>query len=206
MGADLGAGPAADALLLLDEGLAGVVLLHLAGPGAAAHADVLQGAAHARLLMALEVGQGDEHVRVHHRPADLGGLHVLAALHRDLHLVVALQAVGDQDVAAGGIGGEAVDVGGFDVVQGVLPAAHVQRVAVRQEGLAAVGLHQVRHGPGPVGPEIGQVARLAEVHLDGHILAVHVDVAEAGGLHQTGQLLGKILPPAGAAEVRKVNF
>ena len=141
--------------------------------------------------MALEVGQGDEHVRVHHRPADLGGLHVLAALHGDLHLVVALQAVGDQDVAAGGIGGEAVDIGGLNVVQGVLPAAHVQRVAVRQEGLAAVGLHQVRHGPGPVGPEVGKVARLAEVHLDGHVLAVHVDVAEASFCGKFSRQLGQ---------------
>ena len=206
VGADPGAGPAADALLLLDEGLAGVVLLHLAGPGAAAHADVLQGAAHAGLLVALEVGQGDEHVRVHHRTADLGGLHILPALHGNLHLVVALQAVGDQDVAAGGVGGEAVDISRFDVVQGVFPAAHIQGIAVRQEGLAAVGLHQVHHGPGPVGAEVGQVARLAEVHLDGHVLAVHIDIAEAGGHHQPGQLLGQVLPPAGGAEVRKVDF
>ena len=55
MGTDLGAGPAADALLLLDKGLAGVVHLHLAGPGAAAHADILQAAAHTGLLMALSL-------------------------------------------------------------------------------------------------------------------------------------------------------
>ena len=51
------------------------------------------------------------------------------------------------------------------------------------------------HSPGPVGAEVGQVARLAEVHLDGHVLAVHIDIAEAGGHHQPGQLLGQVLPP-----------
>ena len=164
-------------------------MFHLARPGAAAHADVFQGAAEAGLLVALEMGQGDEHVGVHHRPADLGLLHILAALHGDVHLVIALEAVGNDDVAAGGIGGKTVDIGRFQVIQRVFAAAHIQGVAVRQEGLAALAFYQIRHGLGPVGPQIGQVARLAEVHLDGHILAVHVDVAETGSHHQPGQLL-----------------
>ena len=206
MGADALAGAAAYAIFLLDEGLAGVVLLHFAGPGAAAHADIFQASAHARLLVTLEVGQGNEHIRVHHRPADLGGLDVLAALHGHLYLVRALEAVGNEDVAAGGVGGEAVDIGGINVVQRVFPAAHIERVAVGEEGLSALALHQVGHGPGPVGTQIGKVAGLAEMHLDGHILILHVDVAEAGGHHQTGQLLGQGFPPAGAAEVRKVYF
>ena len=83
-------------------GLAGVVLLHFSGPAAAAHADVLQRAAEARLLVALEMAQGDEHVGVHHGPADPGLLHIFAAAHRHLRLVVALEAVGDDDLAAGG--------------------------------------------------------------------------------------------------------
>ena len=206
MGADFGAGLAANALFLLHKGLAGVVLLHLARPGAAAHADVFQRAAHARLLVALEVGEADEHVRVHDGPSDFGLRHVLAALHGDGHLVGALQPVGDEHVAARCIGAEAVDIGGLQVVQGVLPPAHVQRVAVRQEGLASLGFHQVRHGPGPVGPEVGQVPRLAEVHFDGDKLALHVNFAKPGGHHQPGQLLGEVLPPAGAAEVRKINL
>ena len=92
------------------------------------------------------------------------------------------------------------------MVQGVFPTAHIQRVAVRQEGLAALGLHQVRHHLGPVGTEVRQVARLAEVHLDGDVFALHIDVTEARGHHQAGQLLGQVLPPAGAAEIRKVDF
>ena len=206
VGADPGTGMAAHALFLLDEGLAGVVLLHLAGPAAAAHADVLETSAHAGLLMPLEVGEGDEDIRVHDGPADLGLLHVFAACHGDGDLVVALEAVADEDVAAGGVGGEAVDVGGLDVVQGVLPSAHIEGVAVREEGLAALALHQVRHRLGPVGPQVCQVAGLTEVQLDGNILAVHIDIAEAGGHHQAGQLLGQVLPPAGGAEVCKIDL
>ena len=206
VGADFGAGLAADALLFLHKGLAGVVLLHLPRPGAAAHADVFQGSAHARLLVALEVGKADEHVRVHDGPADFGLLHVLAAFHGDQHLVGALQPVGDDHMAAGGVRVEAVDIGGLQVVQGVLPPAHVQRVAVRQEGLAPLGLDEVRHGPGPVGPEVGQVSRLAEVHLDGDEFVLHINLAEPGGHHQPGQLLGQVLPPAGAAEICEINL
>ena len=206
VGADLGAGVAAYAQLLLDEGFAGVVLLHLTRTGAAAHADVFQAAAEARLLVAFEMGQGDEHIGVHHRPADLGLLHILAALHGDGHLVIALQTVGNNDMAAGGIGGKTVDIGRFHVIQRVFAAADIQGVAVRQEGLAALTFYQIRHGFGPVGAEIGHVARLAEMHFDGHIFAVHVDVAETGSHHQPGQLLGQVFPPTGAAEICEINF
>ena len=85
-------------------------------------------------------------------------------------------------------------------------AADVQRVAVGQEGLAALILHQVHHHLGPVGPQVGHVAGLAEVHFDGHIFVVHVNAAEPGGHDQTGQLLGQVFPPTGAAEICKVNF
>ena len=67
-------------------------------------------------------------------------------------------------------------------------------------------LQSVRNGLGPVGPQIGHVARLAEVQFDGNVVAVHVNVAEAGAHHETGQLLLKILPPTGAAEVREINL
>ena len=53
VGADLPALAAADAQLFGHVGLAGVVLLHLTGAAAAAHADFFQAAAEARLLVAL---------------------------------------------------------------------------------------------------------------------------------------------------------
>ena len=75
--------------------------------------------------MALEVGEGNEDVGVHHGPTDLGLLHILAALHGDRYLVIALETVGNDDVAAGGVGGEAVDIRGLDVVQRVFPPADI---------------------------------------------------------------------------------
>ena len=156
--------------------------------------------------MALEVGQGDEHIGIHDGAADLGGLHILAARHRHLHLVVALQTIGDEDLTAGGHGVEAVEHSAVQMIQCVLPPAHIQGVAVRQEGLAAPLLHKVRHRPGPVGPQKRQIARLAKVHLDGHILLIEIDIAHARRFHQTGQLLLQILmiirPQVGKIDLR----
>ena len=59
VGAVLLAGAAAHALFLDHVGLAGAVHLHLACPGAAPHADVLQAAPEAGGLVAFKVGQAD---------------------------------------------------------------------------------------------------------------------------------------------------
>ncbi len=82
------------------------MLHHLAGPGAAAHADVLEGTPKTGGLVALKVGQADEHIGVHDGAADLGGLAVLAVGHRHFHLIRAAQAVADQDLAAGVVMGQ----------------------------------------------------------------------------------------------------
>ena len=152
------------------------------------------------------MGQGYEYVRVHNGPADFGLFDIFAALHGHEDLVVALETVADEDVAAGGIGVEAVDVGGLNVVQRVGTAADVEGVAVGQVGTATLILHQIRHHLGPVGPQEGDVARFTQMHLDGYVFAVHVNVAETGGHNETGELLQQIFPEAGAAEIRKVDF
>ena len=201
----LGAAVAAPAQALLHCRLAGGVLLHLAGPGAAAHADVLDGTPKAGGLVALEVGQADEHIRVHDGAADLGGLAVFAARHRHLHLIGAAQAVGDEHLTAGGHGPEAVELGTGQVLQRVLAAARVQGVAVGQKGHTALLLAQVGHGLGVVGAQVSQVAQLPEMHFDGHELAVHVNVLDAGGDAHPTQLFRQ----AGAhrtAEIRIVDF
>lgn len=80
------------------------MLFHLARAAAAAHAQVFDGAAEAGGLVPLEVVEADDDVRVHDGPADLGLLHIFAARHRHQRLVGALEAVGDDDLAAGGKG------------------------------------------------------------------------------------------------------
>ena len=155
--------------------------------------------------MALEVGQADEHVRVHDGAANLGGLAVFAVRHRHFHLVRAAQTVTNDHLTAGGHGPEAVQLGAAQVLQRILAAARVQGVAVGQEGHTALLLAQVCHHLGVVGAQKSQIAQLAEVHLDSHEPAVHVDVLNAGGNAHPAQLFQQ----AGAhrtAEIRIVNF
>src|SRR5699024_7766199 len=113
---------AAAALLLIDVGLAVAVLLGLVGARAAAHADVLDGAAEPGELVALGGREAHEHVGVHDGAADLRRLHVLAARHRHLHVVGALHAVADEDGAARRERREAVLPCALQVLEGVLAA------------------------------------------------------------------------------------
>lgn len=115
--ADLLAGAAADAEALVNGGLFIGVHFHLARAGAAAHAEVLQRAAEAGLFVALEVGKGDDDVRVSQSAAYLGFLHILAALDGDERLVRAFETVRDDGVYACLEGVVAVFVGAVEVVE-----------------------------------------------------------------------------------------
>ena len=155
--------------------------------------------------MALEVRQGDEDVGVHHGAADLRVFDVLAALDGHLHLVVALQAVGDDDLTARRHRAEAVEIGGIHVVKRIFSSADIQGVAVGQEGLAAALPDKIRHRFRPVRAQECEVARLSEVQLDCRILVLEVNVAHPRRLHQSGQLLLEILVII-RAQIRKINL
>ena len=180
------------------------MLLHLAGPGAAAHADVLDGSPKTGGLVALEVGQADEHIRVHDGTADLGGLAVFAVGHRHLHLVGAPEAVGDEHLAAGGHGPEAVELGAGQVFQRVFAAARIQGVAVGQKGHPPLLLAQVGHHLGVVGPQKGQVAQLTKMHFDGYELALHVQLTDPGRQAQAAELFQQA-GAHGTAEIGIIN-
>ena len=187
--ADLFAGTAANAVLGRDVRLAGGMLLHLAGTAAASHTQVLHGTAKASLFMALKVGEADHDIGIHERLTDLGLVHVLAALDRDERLVGTLEAVGDDNLAARGIRGKAVLVGGVDVLERVFAATHIERVAVGEEGLAAQLLHDIRDGAGVVGAQKAQVAQLAKVNLDGDELVLKVDLLNTGATDEALELV-----------------
>ena len=108
MGAAIGADTATYAVFLVYHGTASGVHFLFALKRTAAHADILQRTAEAGSLVTLEMVQGDENVGIHYGTADLGFLHVLATHYGDSNIVSALQAVGNNDLAAGGVGGEAV--------------------------------------------------------------------------------------------------
>ena len=181
----------AAAEVFLHRRVAGGVLLHLAGAGAAAHADVLDGTPKPVDSWPLKW------LRLMKMSASMMARPIFAVLqyspfgHRHLHLIGAAQAVGDDDLTAGGHGPEAVQLGAGQVLEGVLSAARIQGVAVGQEGHTALLLAQVGHHLGVVGAQIGQVAQLAEMHLDGDELALHVDVLDACRDAQAAQLFGE---------------
>ena len=87
-----------------------VMLLHLAGPASAAHAQVFDGTAEACHLVALEMAQHDDDIRVIQGAADIGLPAELTIGHRDADIIRALQAVGNDVVAAGGHIVEPVDI------------------------------------------------------------------------------------------------
>ena len=134
MGALSGTPAAAHTPPGIDLRLALGVLLHLAPAASAAHADVLQGPPEASLLVSFEVVQGDEDIGLHDSLSNLGRGDVLRPLYRNLHVVVAPQAVANDHLAAGGQRGEAVLIGCVQVLQGVFPAAGIEGVAVGEEG------------------------------------------------------------------------
>ena len=101
VGAFLLAAAASPALVFVDGGLSGRMLVLLAGAGAAAHSDILDGTAEAGHLVPFEVGQADEDVGIHDGASDQGFLRVLAALHGDGNVIGTFQTVGDNDRAAG---------------------------------------------------------------------------------------------------------
>ena len=187
--ADLFAGTAANAVLGRDVRLAGGMLLHLAGTAAASHAQVLHGAAKAGLLMALKVREADDDVGVHECLADLGLVHVLAALDRNERFIGTLEAVSDDNLATRGIRGKTVLVGGVDVLERVFAATDIKRVAVGEKGLAAQLLHDIRYGAGIVGAQKAQVAQLAKVNLDSDELVLKVDLLNTGATNEALELV-----------------
>ena len=196
---------AAAAEILIDDALARGVLLHLARAAAAAHADVLERAAEACRLMPLEMGEADEDVGVHDGAADLRFLDILAVLHRDRDVVRALEPVADDDLAARCDRVEAVEVRAVHVLERVLAAAGVERVAVREERAAALRLHEIGDGLRVLRTQESEVAEFAEMHLDGDEFVLHVDVLDARGQAETFQLVLDARAD-GAAEIREVDF
>ena len=164
------------------------MLVLLARAGAAAHTDVLERSAKARLLMSLEVRKAYEHIRVHNRSADFRVLDVLASDNGNLDIVGAFKSVADDDRAPDGERREAVCPCALHVLDGVFAASGVERVAVGQKRDTARLLDQIHDRPCIVRAQEAEVAKLTEVHFDGDELFLHVDFVHAGGLDKLLEL------------------
>ena len=75
------------------------------------------------------------------------------------------------------------------MLQGVLAAADIERIAVCQEGQAFLLFDDVGHSLGEIGAQKCQVARLAKVNLNGDEFILHIDGADAGFFDELFQLI-----------------
>ena len=175
----LGTAPASTAQLLINMRLSGIMLLHFAGSGTAAHSDVLQSTAKACCLMPLEVRQRNKNICIHHRTANVSFLAIFTISHRNQNIIRTLQTVSDDNLTSGCNGIKAVDVRAVHMLRCASAASGIQSIAVRKEGNSLLLLHEIRNCLGILGTEVRNVAKLAEVHLDRYELSLHVNGADS---------------------------
>jgi len=180
IGAGILAGAAAAAQLSIEYG-AGGVLVGLAQRRSAAHAQVLDRSSEAGRQVSLEVGDHNHAIS----GGDLAGdLDLLKMLSRNGHLpeAVSLQAVGDDHRRTGYGAAEAVLFGGLQMYGGIASAAAVEGIGVCEKGPGPLIQDLLRYGPDQDRTDIGVIAQLAEVDLDGGQVTLLYDFRESGGV------------------------
>ena len=146
---------------------------------------------------------GDDDIGVSYGAAYHGSPGIVE-VHLYLPVVGALDAVANNYVTPCGEWVIAVAVCRLDMVGCVGTLTVVQCVAVGEKGLASPGSYHSGYDGSEVGPEVGQVARLTEMDLDGGHLAVEVDLKKACRLHQLLQLLQQV-ERRGTSHIGKVH-
>ncbi len=202
----LGADLASFADALIHRQLARAVLLHLAGAGTAAHAQILDSTAHTQHFMCFEVVHGDDDIRVHDCLADLGVLYKSRSFQGNIDLIRPFQTVADDHLTSAGIVIETVLHGAVQMIQGVLAHSHIKSIAVRQERLAALGLDDLHDRFREIGPQIAQIAGFTEMDLDGGELVLEINRLDPCFPDQFLQLLQQIVSIVGDPHIRKINF
>lgn len=185
----LSAATAVLALAFVDFRFARRMLFHLAGTAAAAHADILDGTAEARHFVAFKVSQADEDVSIHNGPADFSFFNVFTILDGHFDFIRTAQAVADDDLTARRDRIIAVEVGTVQVFQGMLTAARIKRIAVRQERAAAQFLDQIGNGLDILRAQRSQTAQFTEMHLDGNEFPFKINLFNASFLAKFLQFL-----------------
>ena len=74
------------------------------------------------------------------------------------------------------------------MVERIFPAAHIEGVAVGQKYLPAQFLDSAYNGLGIIRPQKSQVAQLAEMDFDRHILVRKINVSHARRQNEAFQL------------------
>ena len=155
----------------MNNGLGCRVHFEFAGHSAAAHADIFHRSANSRRFVSLEMGQRNKNVRIRNRRPDFGSRTVLA-VNGNFPVIESFQAIADYHLTAGGKRVKPVDHRGLKMINGVLTAAGIKRVTVRQKRFGAQRGKNL-HKPGNVvRTNIGEVAQFAEMNLQRDELAV----------------------------------
>ena len=204
--ADVHAASAANAFIRIDSHLAVAVLFHLTGPAAAAHADIFNSPAKAGHFMSFKMVQGNNDIRFCQRFTDLCLFQHFPVGNRHQRFIVALQSVGNDHMAAGAERIKAIGISRVQMFQGMLAAAHIQCVAVRQEGTAPRRFYHVNNDLCIIGAQIRKVAGLPKMHLDSYKLIFKINVIEPGLLHQLGQLYRQRVPAVRHVKIGKIHF
>ena len=142
---------AATAQILIDLRFALSVLFHFTGSGSAAHTDIFDSTAEARRFMPLEMIQGNKHIRIHNGPADLSIFHIFAALYRHLDIIRSLQTITNDHRTPNRQRCETILPGTVHMLDGILTAAGIQGITVRQERNSAQLLYHIRYRLGIIG-------------------------------------------------------
>ncbi len=169
-----------------------IMLLHFTCSRTTSHSDILQRSTKSGCFMSLKMCQRDKHIRIHDCLPDLRLFHILT-VNRNQCLISSLQAISNDHMTSRLIRRESINVCRLQMVKGILPAAYIQRIAIRQEWFASQFLHIISHYSGIVRPQECQVAILPEMNLDRHILIGEINLLKPGCLHQTMHLLQKVL-------------
>ena len=175
----LGTAAAATALGGIDFRLAVAMLIHLAGAGTAAHADILHGSAEASFFVAFEVSERDEGIGIHDSTTNVGIFDVFAAMDRDIDFVSSFEPVTNDDMASSGSFIEAIHLSAGKVIERILPVARIKSVAIGQKGLAAGFLHEISNRLRVVRAKERKVAIFPKVHLDRDEFTFEIDIFEA---------------------------
>ena len=109
------------------------MLLHLACTAAAAHADILNGTAKARLLVTFKMCKRDEYICIHNCTADISFLAVLTIGNGNDDVIGSAKTVSDDYLTSRSNRIKAVDVCAVHVLESILAASGIKCVAVGKE-------------------------------------------------------------------------
>ena len=101
-------------------------------------------------------------------------------------------------MAAGGKWRKAVYISTFYMIQSIFASAYIKGVAVCKKRLSAKLFYSIRNYFCIIGAEKCQIAGLSEVHFNGSIFSVKINVFDTGLFDQAFQFVQKSVVKSGS--------